>query len=596
MLANVVEVDMAMQKLSLSHQNPGAVLCDFHSAFPSLSHDFLLETLRALKLPACFVNFVSRLYEGNGCKIAVAKGSFAGFGIRAGIRQGCPLSPLLFALVADLLVRRLAKQSTDVVRAFADDVAVVTPDLKKHIAEAVPLFNDFGKVSGLFLNIHKTVVIPLGDETAAQLRDWLREQYPCWATVAIEGTARYLGFMLGPERGESSWDAALRKFQERALLWAGAGLGLYFTTLAYNIYISSVLGFLLQLEPLPTSWDAEERSSLRRLLPGPAQWILPEDVHNLRRSLGFPAEFADLREVSLAARLRVHYREAQTTGGLRINAKVAELRATRASTDYHRRLAGRSQWYGSSFAEHVHGAVQECRAMGVTIRDLEADLTGGMPLPLTRSADRRLRQGLQRATRTALCSNHAGLQYESRLRHKLERWKCGLFPRIKAMRARLVSLRFRRLLPPRVCSAILRTWFNGWCSHRRFQGHGPCILGCGRGEDSIEHYALCKFTGELGANLLALPRQHMQRPDEKTRRFLLLEGGSALNDDLLIRTALLTAVIYRLHCQHRRGPPLEDWRTVRTAGRQALHELVGGHARATAAVEGAFVARSTSAL
>jgi hypothetical protein len=179
MLANVVEVDMAMQKLSLSHQNLGAVLDDFQAAFPSLSHDFLLETLRALKLPACFVNFFSRLYEGNGCKIAVAKGSFAGFGIRAGIRQGCPLSPLLFALVADLLVRRLAKQSTDVVRAFADDVAVVTPDLKKHIAEAVPLFNDFGKVSGLFLNIHKTVVIPLGDETAAQLRDWLREQYPC---------------------------------------------------------------------------------------------------------------------------------------------------------------------------------------------------------------------------------------------------------------------------------------------------------------------------------------------------------------------------------------------------------------------------------
>ena len=78
--------------------------------------------------------------------------------------------------------------------------------------------------------------------------------------------------------------------------------------------------------------------------------------------------------------------------------------------------------------------------MGVTIRDPEADLTGGMPLPLTRSADRRLRQGLQRATRTALCSNHAGLQYESRLRHKLERWKCGLFPRIKAMRARTVKL------------------------------------------------------------------------------------------------------------------------------------------------------------
>ena len=33
--------------------------------------------------------------------------------------------------------------------------------------------------------------------------------------------------------------------------------------------------------------------------------------------------------------------------------------------------------------------------------------------------------------------------------------------------------------PPRVCTALLRTWFNGWITSRRLQGAGCCVLACG---------------------------------------------------------------------------------------------------------------------
>ena len=48
----------------------------------------------------------------------------------------------------------------------------------------------------------------------------------------------------------------------------------------------------------------------------------------------------------------------------------------------------------------------------------------------------------------------------------------------------------------------MRTIFNGWCTHRRFQkreaGTNKCVFGCGgNAEDSIEHYCKCAATLEV---------------------------------------------------------------------------------------------------
>ena len=53
------------------------------------------------------------------------------FCIEAGIRQGCPISPLLFALVSDVFIRALESAlPLDAVRACADDIALVTLDIR----------------------------------------------------------------------------------------------------------------------------------------------------------------------------------------------------------------------------------------------------------------------------------------------------------------------------------------------------------------------------------------------------------------------------------------------------------------------------------
>eukprot|EP00959_Pyramimonas_sp_CCMP1952_P163601 3420264-Pyramimonas_sp.AAC.1 len=54
--------------------------------------------------------------------------------MQSGIRQGCPLSPLIFATVIDLLIRVLPLRIKGVVvRAFADDVGIVLQGVSKQL-------------------------------------------------------------------------------------------------------------------------------------------------------------------------------------------------------------------------------------------------------------------------------------------------------------------------------------------------------------------------------------------------------------------------------------------------------------------------------
>eukprot|EP00973_Karenia_brevis_P014737 2012532-Karenia_brevis.AAC.1 len=73
-------------------------------------------------------------------------------------------------------------------------------------------------------------------------------------------------------------------------------------------------------------------------------------------------------------------------------------------------------------------------------------------------------------------------------------------------RAYQVLLGIRECVPPCVIFCLLSTWCNAWCTKRRFQSSGPCVLcqSCD-GEDSLEHYAECPFQWQTLATKLRKP-------------------------------------------------------------------------------------------
>ena len=89
-----------------------------------------------------------------------------------GIKQGCPLSALLFIIVVEILAIKI-KQMNDIkgikvkhqtqerefkISQYADDGTLFLQDVTQ-IDKAINIVEQFGEVTGLKLNIEKTVVI-----------------------------------------------------------------------------------------------------------------------------------------------------------------------------------------------------------------------------------------------------------------------------------------------------------------------------------------------------------------------------------------------------------------------------------------------------
>ena len=85
------------------------VLCylDFKGAFPSADHAQLVRILSFLGLPEDFITIITNLYTGATTEFITPHGHTPPIGIRRGTLQGDPLSPLLFDLMIEPLVRWL---------------------------------------------------------------------------------------------------------------------------------------------------------------------------------------------------------------------------------------------------------------------------------------------------------------------------------------------------------------------------------------------------------------------------------------------------------------------------------------------------------
>jgi len=565
MLGNVIDIDFHSMRISLTKPSGAVVFFDFKAAFPSVSHKFLLQSLRSIGLPDHAIAFIQSLYTHNNCNIAYKGNTYKGFGMFCGVRQGCPISPLLFAAAVDILLRRLQqKLPSGVLRAFADDIGMAMEDLHRDGCIARTIFEEFAVMSGLELNLPKTVIVPLWPKGFNELNEQKNNGAFFWDSAIVAKTGKYLGFSMGPGKNDSSWHAAVQKYLARTRKWREIGIGTQFATLAYNVFAFTTLSFVAQLESPPTLATCAEAKGLRNMLPGPGNWFIPEDAFFFKEQYGQARSFHSLKVVSQAAKLRVmHMHNTSRLKGvipckLSINQMSAKLKEYLFSPIELDRVVEWNSWYGASHVACLSENEASLRSLGISLPVCLEAVAGGPP-PWDQKQKERQRRDIQRHI-TKLIKAAGAPHGTERVRHKLARWMDPTAPgpsdlhsanwllagppALVAGRVHRTLQRLHTLVPPRIASAVIHTLWNGWCTARRFQDQSPahdrCWLGCARGaHDSIEHYCRCPVSLDVLRRKLridVLPQQALA--------YMLLSHPCVRDDEILALTALFTYAVY----------------------------------------------------
>ena len=81
-------------------------------AFDKVQHPFMIKTLTKVGIEGTFVNIIKAIYDKPTANIILNGEKLKVFPLKSGTRQGCPLSPLLFNIVLEVLATAIRQKKS----------------------------------------------------------------------------------------------------------------------------------------------------------------------------------------------------------------------------------------------------------------------------------------------------------------------------------------------------------------------------------------------------------------------------------------------------------------------------------------------------
>ena len=226
----------------------GAVLSlDQEKAFDRVDWGFLLRVLDRMNFGSSFCKWVNLFYTRISSSVLVNGERSESFFVSRGVRQGCPLSPLLYVLMAETIAsairndphidgfslpgRRCIKLCQ-----YADDTSIVV--MSDFSLEAVfKLFQRYERASGAKLNVTKTHGLLLGTWASRQSLPVALD----WSSHSIT----VMGAKLMNVLDDSNWTAPLEAFDQTLDTWRQRRLSYHGRALVLNSLGLSTFWYLV---------------------------------------------------------------------------------------------------------------------------------------------------------------------------------------------------------------------------------------------------------------------------------------------------------------------------------------------------------------
>lgn len=145
---------------------------DSEKALDSVEWEFLWEVICRFGFGPKFLTWLAIIYRAPKAHIRTNSSLFERFLLQRGTRQGCPLSPSVFALALEPLAiliwdSRYAEEKRvgsleEKISLYADDTLLYLHDSVSSLWAALRTFNKFGHFSKILINWSKSILSPRG--------------------------------------------------------------------------------------------------------------------------------------------------------------------------------------------------------------------------------------------------------------------------------------------------------------------------------------------------------------------------------------------------------------------------------------------------
>ena len=235
---------------------PGVLISlDQEKAFDRIDREFMDRVLEQMNFGPIFRQWIKTLY--NGTESAVTNNGWltSYFPVTRGVRQGCPLSPLLYCLGAEVLSQTI--RSDDQIQGFkspnprieakcshyADDLTLLLRD-SYSVKRAFTLVNIYEQASGSKLNSVKSEGLWIGASRGSQERPVNIN----WQSHKLKILGVWFGYGdLTPD----NWLSRVEKLEKKLRLWRSRALSLKGKTLIINTLGLSGLWYTASVLPIP---------------------------------------------------------------------------------------------------------------------------------------------------------------------------------------------------------------------------------------------------------------------------------------------------------------------------------------------------------
>jgi hypothetical protein len=249
----------------------------------------MISVLKKLNFGETFIRWIKLLYNMPLAKLKVNGWISGPICLPRGIRQGCPISAMLFILCTEMLATAIitnkdiqglkipTEQNNNITEQkwsqYADDTSILLKD-ENQIANTIETISSFSSVSGLTLNIEKTEAMWLGSFKNRKDKPFGFQ----WPKVI-----RYLGVYIGYDTNETNqynWINKLEIFQKTLDCWHTRDLTIFGKMVIVKTLGLAKLIFSATMLPLPKNIGKHLETEIDRFIwKGKKRRITKEILH-----------------------------------------------------------------------------------------------------------------------------------------------------------------------------------------------------------------------------------------------------------------------------------------------------------------------------